>query len=178
MYGRNDIAELELASIKVQSIYNKALAMLCGYLPTTPTYGSTAQSSAFPQGETYQHDIFQKWIQGPQGWKCVGYEWQTDIHANVWQKPLPNAKLQSMILQMVIWSQFEKIILFHPFLGQEAFYTGEELQTISSYFVPTYMSSTPLIELGKTIKKHNISIPIYQELIPAPSLIIQSKGSS
>jgi hypothetical protein len=177
VYGINDVAELESASKKVQSIYNKALAMLIRYLPQTVSRGLIPESSTTPQRISEHQGVFQKWIHAPKGWKCVGYEWQTDIETSMEQKSKINGKLQSMILQMVIWSQFEEIILFHPFLGQEAFYTGEELETISSYFIPTYMSDAPLIELGKLIKKRNIAIPIYQELIPLPSLVIQSGGT-
>lgn len=176
VYGKEDIAELENASIKVQYVYDKALALLRRYLPQLVCSDPPSHGSTFSHKISNPEVVFQKWIQGPKGWKCIGYEWQTDGVGNSVQKCLPNAKLQSMILQMMIWSQFEKIILLHPFLGQEAFYSGEELETISSYFVPTYMSVNPLIELGKPYKKHKTSIPIYQELIPAPSLLIQSEG--
>ncbi len=175
VYGKEDIVELENASIKVQYVYDKALAMLRRYLPqlvcNVPDYSnSTVSPNITNQG------VFQKWIQGPKGWKCIGYEWQTDVERNSEQAYLPNAQLQSMILQIMIWSQFEKIILLHPFLGQDTFYNKEELEIISSYFVPTYMSVTPLIELGKPYKKHRTTFPIYQELISAPSLLIQSEG--
>ncbi|WP_145939488.1 hypothetical protein [Paenibacillus glacialis] len=175
VYGKEDIAELENASIKVQNVYDKALAMLRRYLPQLVSSGPDDHNSTCTQSITNQ-GVFQKWIQGPKGWKCIGYEWQTDVDPNSEQAYLPNAQLQSMILQIMIWSQFEKIILLHPFLGQEAFYNKEELETISSYFVPTYMSVTPLIELGKPYKKHKTRVPIYQELISAPSLLIQSEG--
>jgi len=175
VYGKEDIAELENASIKVQYVYDKALAMLRRYLPQLVSNDPDSHNSTRSQMVTDQ-GVFQKWIQGPKGWKCVGYEWQTDVEHHVEQAYLPNSQLQSMILQIMIWSQFEKIILLHPFLGQEAFYNKEELETISSYFVPTYTSVTPLIELGKPYKKHKTTLPIYQEFIPAPSLLIQSEG--
>lgn len=179
VYGKEDIAELENASIKVQYVYDKALELLRRYLPQLVCTDPPSPHSAVTHKITNHNPevVFQKWIQGPKGWKCIGYEWQTTIDGNKEQRSLPNAKLQSMILQMMIWSQFEKIILLHPFLGQDAFYNREELETISSYFVPTYMSVNPLIELGKPYKKHKTKLPIYQELIPAPSLLIQTEGT-
>ncbi|AOZ91494.1 hypothetical protein [Paenibacillus crassostreae] len=178
VYGRNDISELKSASLKVQSVYNKAAAMLCRFMPQIICDNAISRSTTAPHKNAAHSGIFQKWIQSPKGWKCVGYEWQTDMDSNVLQNCMPNTKLQIMILQMVIWSQFEKISLFHPLLDQEVFYTGEELETISLYFVPTYMSTSPLIKRGKLIKKHNVDIPIYQEYISAPSLTIELDGIS
>lgn len=163
-YGIRHIEELESASLKVQTIYDKASDMLRLYVPISSTWNSSLIDD--------DSIIYQKWIYGSKGWKCVGSEHQKADESGSLQVKLPHAKLQSLILQMMIWSQYEKIILFHPILGQEAFYSGEELETISSYFVPTYMSETPLVKEGKPFKKAKISFPVYQEWISTPTLSI------
>nr|WP_246245994.1 hypothetical protein [Paenibacillus lemnae] len=133
--------------------------------------------------------IFQKWIKGPNGWKCVGMELSMpsdeppsplnmlSFH-NSSQPPGLEPVTAGRMLQMIIWSQFEKITLLHPFLGGEPFFTNEEMETVSTYLVPTYLSPHPLKELGKEFKiKHLASgIPLYQEKIPAPPLVMDAEN--
>lgn len=77
-YGKDDVAELETASIKVQLIYDKTLFMLHGHLP-----GSLWDAwigvpyeiiSSLYKGDNDSGSVFQKWIQSPTGWKCIGCE--------------------------------------------------------------------------------------------------------
>lgn len=163
-YTIRHIKELESASVEVQYIYDKASDMLRRYVPESTW--SMWNSSLIDDNSI----MYQKWIYSSKGWKCVGSEHQKADESGLLQGNLPYAKLQSMILQMMIWSQYEKIALFHPILGQEAFYSGEEMEIISSYFVPTYMSEAPLVERGKPFKKAKMPFPVYQEWVSTPTL--------
>ncbi|MGF7048550.1 hypothetical protein J2T13_003058 [Paenibacillus sp. DS2015] len=165
-YGIRHSKELESAAVKVQTIDDKASELV-------RNYGPESVSSMWSSSLIDDHSIMnQKWIYGSKGWKCVGSEHQKTDESGSQQVNLPYAKFQSMILQMMIWSQYEKIILFHPLLGQEAFYSGEELEIISSYFVPTYMSEIPLVKVGKPFKKVKMPFPVYQEWVSMPTLSI------
>lgn len=186
-YPKDDVHELESASVKVRSIYDKALTMLCRYWPKSYwehwTLDMPTQASLTADDNDQNSTIFQKWIQGPSGWKCIGCE-RHNVESIISADGKPfkheyifhNGRLQSMLLQVVIWSQYEEIMMFHPFLGGTPFYTEEEMEIISSYFVPTYVSEAPLIQLGKTFKKHNTKLPIYQEFISAPPLMMHLGG--
>jgi len=191
-YGREDVAELESASIKVQLIYDKALFMLHSHLPDylwDAWIGVPYNIiSSLYKGNNDTGTIFQKWIQGPSGWKCIGCE----RHCLEATGQLPenlgfsseargfrfhNGIRQSMVLQAVIWSIYENTLLFHPFLEEESFFDGEELDQIAAYFVPTYLSEYRLLELSKRYKKYkDNNIVVYQEWISAPDLVLQWDG--
>ncbi|WP_189028307.1 hypothetical protein [Paenibacillus albidus] len=190
-YGKKDVAELERASIKVQLIYDKALFMLHEYLPESlwDAWIGVPYSiiSSLYKGNNDSGTIFQKWIQSPAGWKCIGCERHCLESAASPQQPLPfgqprqytfhNGIRQSMVLQAVIWSMYENIVLFQPFLGDEPFFDQEELNTISTYFVPTYLSEVPLLERTKPSKVYKDGhISVYQEFISAPDLVLQWNG--
>ncbi|GAB6990465.1 hypothetical protein [Paenibacillus pini] len=188
-YGKEEFLELESASVKVKQIYDKAFKMLHRYLPESvwkfwigvPPSQIKKNSE---DGDIQEGTIFQKWIQGPSGWKCIGCEMhhveniipETDETPYKHEYIFHNGRLQSMLLQVIIWSQFEEITMFRPFLGDVPFYTDEEMKIISSYFVPTYVSETPLKQLGKPYKKHAMKFPVYQEFISAPPLVMHSDG--
>jgi hypothetical protein len=187
-YGKEDVNELESASIKVRKIYDKAIMMLKHHVPESlwkfwaypkpaqePLSGSEENSSPF----------FQKWIQSPSGWKCIGCEHHyveclpragEKEPSNKREYIYHNGRLQGMLLQVFIWSQYEEISLFHPFLGGPPFYDEEEMEVISTYFVPTYVTSLPFEQSGKPFKKHNMRFPVYQEFISAPPLLIHLDG--
>lgn len=77
-YGKKDVAELETASIKVQLIYDKVLFMLHNHLPDSlwdAWIGVPYEIiSSLYKGDNDSGSVFQKWIQGPSGWKCIGCE--------------------------------------------------------------------------------------------------------
>ncbi|WP_410514637.1 hypothetical protein PaeBR_09775 [Paenibacillus sp. BR2-3] len=184
-YGKKDVAELESASIKVQLIYDKALFMLHSHLPDSlwDAWIGVPYSiiSSLYKGNSDSGTLFQKWIQGPSGWKCIGCERhclestgltpQNNRSGSGGTRGFlsHNGIRQSMVLQAVIWSMYENTVLLHPFLGDESFFDGDDLDTISAYFVPTYLSDVRLLELSKPCKEykdHNLTI--YQEWISAP----------
>lgn len=190
-YGKQDVAELETASIKVQLIYDKALFMLHSHLPDSlwDAWIGVPYSiiSSLYKGNNDSGTIFQKWIQSPSGWKCIGCErhclesttptHRTQASGNGRQFKFHNGIRQSMVLQAVIWSMYENTVLFEPFLGAEPFFDGEDLDTISAYFVPTYLSDVRLRELSKPCKEYNDhNIRIYQEWISAPDLVLKWNG--
>ncbi|MEK5027064.1 hypothetical protein [Paenibacillus sp. FSL M7-1046] len=189
-YGKDDVAELETASIKVQLIYDKTLFMLHGHLP-----GSLWDAwigvpyeiiSSLYKGDNDSGSVFQKWIQSPAGWKCIGCERHClepsavpDNLSSSQQRRFTfhNGIRQSMVLQAVIWSLYENTVLFQPYLGEEAFLDGDDLDTISTYFVPTYMNNLRLAEIGKPSKEYKEkNIRVYQEWIAAPDLVLQWNG--
>lgn len=192
-YGKEDALELEIASVKVQIIYDKTLHMLHNHLPDYlwdawigVPYGII---SSLYKGDNDSGTVFQKWIQGPSGWKCIGCErhclesndlYQDDgkfKHLNQREFKFHNGRRQSMLLQATIWSLFEKTLLFHPFLGEEAFFDGEEMETIADYFVPTYISDIRFRELSKPFKEFDgDNIRVYQEWVSAPDLVLQWEG--
>lgn len=190
MYGKKDAAELESASVKVQYIYDKALYMLHCHLPDFlwDAWIGVPYSiiSSLYKGDNDSGTVFQKWIQSPAGWKCIGCErhcLETTDNDRVNSLPFTraftfhNGRRQSMVLQATIWSLFEKTLLFHPFLGEESLFNGEEMETISTYFVPTYISDVRFIEMGKAFKEYNgNNIKVYQEWIAAPDLVLQWEG--
>ncbi|MRN53616.1 hypothetical protein [Paenibacillus monticola] len=192
-YIKEDVAELETASIKVQLIYDKVLFMLHSHLPDSlwEAWIGVPYSiiSSLYKGNNESGTIFQKWIQGPDGWKCIGCERHclesTDVERAAEERvfgeqrsfKFHNGIRQSMVLQAVIWSMYENTQLFHPFLGEESFFDGEDLDTIATYFVPTYLSDIRLLELSKPCKEykeHNVRV--YQEWIAAPNLVLQWDG--
>ncbi|MCJ8011225.1 hypothetical protein MUG84_05620 [Paenibacillus sp. KQZ6P-2] len=183
-YGKEDVNELESASIKVRNIYDRAIEMLMRNLPESMwkcwAYLRPAQESLSAGGEN-SSPVFQKWIQSPSGWKCIGSErhyvesltpdGEKEEHDKR-EYIFHNGRFQSMLLQVLIWSQFEEISLFHPFLGDTPFYDEEEMNVISTYFVPTYVSPLPFQQSGKPYKKHDMRIPVFQEFISAPPLLV------
>ncbi|UNK20347.1 hypothetical protein MNQ98_10185 [Paenibacillus sp. N3/727] len=198
-YGQEEAAELERASIRVQHIYDKTQDLLDRYMPDSMWTAMTGMSRNLKEPELWEGDlesgIFQKWVKSPKGWKCIGCERYS--HPSVISETPTQAEgessfeagdgagrtfhdkgLPGRLLQMVIWSQFEEIRLFQPFLGDEPFFTEEEMEVISDYFVPTYISPVPLKERGKDFKTIQTGIPLYQERISAPSLVMQSEGAS
>jgi hypothetical protein len=181
-YGKEDVAELENASIKVQLIYDKTLFMLHSYLPDSlwDAWIGVPYSiiSSLYKGNNDSGTIFQKWIQGPAGWKCIGCERHClESTGNQRQYTFHNGIRQSMVLQAVIWSMYENIVLFKPFLGDEPFYDDDDLNTISSYFVPTYLTNVHLLEQSKPYKEYkDQNIRIYQEWISAPDLVLKWNG--
>ena len=190
-YGKEQAAELEAASVKVQLIYDKALHMLHSHLPDFlwDAWIEVPYSiiSSLYKGDNDSGTVFQKWIQGPNGWKCIGCErhclesndfYQDQDHIlNHRSFKFHNGRRQSMMLQATIWSIFEKTLLFHPVLGGETLFDGEELETISTYFVPTYISDVRFRELSKPFKEYNgNNIRVYQEWISAPPLVLQWEG--
>ncbi|MDR9852744.1 hypothetical protein RJP21_03885 [Paenibacillus sp. VCA1] len=187
-YGQEDVNELESASIKVRKIYDKTISMLAQHVPESVrkywACPKPAQEPLSPCGEN-SSPVFQKWIQSPSGWKCVGCERhyvepvdgaKEKEHPGRREYVFHNGRLQSMMLQLFIWSQFEEISLFYPVLGDAPFYDEEEMETISAYFVPTYVTSLPFEQSGKPFKKHNTRVPVYQELISAPPLLLHLDG--
>ncbi|BFH61628.1 MULTISPECIES: hypothetical protein [Paenibacillus] len=187
-YGKEDVIELESASIKVRKIYDKALTMLKQHVPESlwkfRAHPKSPQEK-LPSGGEHSSPVFQKWIQSPSGWKCIGCERpyvecldpaEEKASSDKREYIYHNGKIQSMHLQVFIWSQFEEISLFHPFLGDAPFYDEEEMEVISTYFVPTYVTPIPFQQLGKPYKKHNMRFPVYQEFISAPPLLLHLDG--
>ncbi|WP_054954637.1 hypothetical protein [Paenibacillus dakarensis] len=179
-YGQEEAAELERASLRVQQIYDKTQEFLERYLPASlwPALTGTNSDS---EAQTTRHSkqgcgTFQKWVKSPKGWKCIGYE--KYVHSLKKPDTADNTGIPGVLLQMIIWSQYEKIQLLHPFLGDEPFYSEQEMDVISEYFVPTYTSPMPLKEKGKDFKEIQARIPLYQEHITAPSLDMLSEGVS
>ncbi|WNS44289.1 hypothetical protein [Paenibacillus sp. MMS20-IR301] len=189
-YGKKDVAELENASIRVQLMYDRVLHMLHSYLP-----GSLWNSwigvpyeiiSSLYKGDNDSGSVFQKWIQSPSGWKCIGCERHClePAEAGGGESSAPqrrftfhNGSSQSMVLQAVIWSMYENTLLFQPYLGDEAFLDAEDLELISAYFVPTYLTPAPLLEINKPSKAYkDKNMQIYQEWISAPDLVLQWNG--
>ncbi|UQZ32586.1 hypothetical protein C2I18_02845 [Paenibacillus sp. PK3_47] len=189
-YGKDDVAELETASIKVQLIYDKTLYMLHGHLPKSlwdAWIGVPYEIiSSLYKGDNDSGSVFQKWIQSPSGWKCIGCERHClepaagpDRHVSGEQRlfTFHNGIRQSMVLQAVIWSMYENTVLFQHFLGDEAFLDGDDLDTISAYFVPTYMNKQRLIDTCKPCKEYQEqNIRVFQEWISAPDLVLQWNG--
>lgn len=187
-YGKKDVAELASASVKVQFIYDKALHMLHSHLPDflwDAWIGVPYHIiSSLYKGDNDSGTVFQKWIQGPSGWKCIGCERHclesTDLHQGDGSQRsyrFHNGRKQSMVLQAMIWSLFENTLLFHPFLGAEALFEAEELETISAYFVPTYVTDIRFSELDKPRKEYNGgNVRVYQEWVAAPDLVLQWEG--
>lgn len=194
-YGQEEAAELERASLRVQHIFDKTQNLLEQYMPVALRVALTgiecdSKEQEISKSSNQESGIFQKWVKSPKGWKCIGYE--------RYSQPLINGDssggesmvdiqdtasfhdqgISGRMLQMVIWSLFEKIRLLHPFLGEDPFFTEEEMDVISDYFVPTYLSPLPLKERGKDFKTLQTRIPLYQEHIPAPSLVMSSEGVS
>lgn len=134
-YGKKDVAELENASIKVQFIYDKTLFMLHSHLPDSlwDAWIGVPYSiiSSLYKGNNDSGTIFQKWIQSPSGWKCIGCErhclesteplQEVNVASNQRQYKFHNGIRQSMVLQALIWSMYENTVLFKPFLGDEPF---------------------------------------------------------
>lgn len=190
-YGQEEAAELERASLKVQHIFDKTQIFLNQYMPLSLWSALTGIERDSEEhelwGSNLESDIFQIWIQSPKGWKCIGFErhsppslqdntLEQDLSVNSAEMNLCHNKgIPGRMLQMVIWSLFEKIRLLKPFLGDDPFFTEEEMDVISNYFVPTYLSPMPLKERGKNFKIIQTRIPLYQEHISAPSLVIQSE---
>ncbi|WP_025692326.1 hypothetical protein [Paenibacillus zanthoxyli] len=192
-YGKEDVAELETASVKVQLIYDKTLFMLHSHIPASlwnATIGVPYSIiSSLYKGNGEAGTVFQKWIQGPSGWKCIGCE----RHCLEQEQGKPerdrgisdqrraytfhNGRRQSLILQAVIWSLFEKTLMLHPFLGAETFLDGDDLETISAYFVPTYVNDVRFRELNKPCKAYtDTGIRVFQEWVAAPDLVLQWDG--
>ncbi|CAM2812583.1 hypothetical protein PASE110613_02115 [Paenibacillus sediminis] len=188
-YTKEDIAELQNASVKVHHIYTKALSLIQQYLPDSLWYNvfgvlpekivelRNAEIEAIP--------AFQQWIQGPKGWKFIGCDLE---ESEIQNDSFDQGVICNQILQALIWSQYEQIKLLHPILKAETFYSREELETISKYVVPTYYSNIPFVERGTlykersgwkfTIKDINAKGPVvYQEYVPVPQMDSQEHQS-
>lgn len=192
-YGKQDIAELESASIQVHLIYKKA-AELFKYYVNPRTGNHQDPGEAVPLGNSTGQElapvVLQKWIQTSSGWKCIGCEIrypgsvQDKLDDDFERGQLIGAAGKrkyvkpEMLIQAIVWSQYEKIRLLAPWLGDEAFYTTEELDVIARYIVPTYFSERPLHEQGKLFKIHHpySQIPLYQEYVTAPTFCVQMDG--
>ena len=183
-YRQEDAAELERASVSVQSIFDRTEEALKIYLPDSVWArlrdgGSLAEDGQHPAGE----GIMQKWIKGPRGWKCVGMERDVSETEGINMESVcareQETGLPCRLLQMIIWSKYEKIRLFEPLLGAEPFFSEEEMSVIEEYLVPTYTSPLPLQTRGKKLLTQTLwtGLPIYQEMIPAPMLVMDT-GSS
>lgn len=189
-YGKKDVAELESASIKVQLMYDKVLFMLHSYLPDSlwdAWIGVPYEIiSSLYKGDNDSGSVFQKWIQSPSGWKCIGcerhclepVELEPGSPAGTRRRfTFHNGISQSMVLQAVIWSMYENTLLFQTYLGEEAFLSEEDLELIAAYFVPTYLTEAPLLALNKPSKEYkDKKIRVYQEWISAPDLVLQWNG--
>ncbi|WP_342421792.1 hypothetical protein [Paenibacillus sp. FSL E2-0178] len=189
-YGKKDVAELETASIRVQLIYDKVLFMLHSHLPASlwdAWIGVPYEIiSSLYKGDNDSGSVFQKWIQSPSGWKCIGCErhclepvtaTDSDTSGPPRRFTFHNGISQSMVLQAVIWSMYENTLLLQPYLGEEAFLSEDDVELISVYFVPTYMTQTPLMEMNKQAKEYkDKNIRVYQEWISAPDLVLQWNG--
>ncbi|MCM3784152.1 hypothetical protein M3231_14305 [Neobacillus mesonae] len=183
-YGKQDVAELEQASLRVQSIYDKAARMVKQYFSSA----GMKESDTFLQAPS---SYFQKWIHTNKGWKYIGSEprakqeefadsiseVKTDTSSGKAGDMTSNqeSSFASVLLQALIWRQYEEIQLFHPFLGEESFYSGEEMDTIAAYFVPTYFTERPLYENGKSYRKRAYGITVYQEDLTTPSVSFDSE---
>ncbi|MFD1138540.1 hypothetical protein [Paenibacillus urinalis] len=183
-YFQQDVAELEQASLRVQSIYEKAARMVKQYF-------SPAAAEKLEATVLSQRSYFQKWIHTSKGWKFIGSEYQNEqaeahpsladlkTDTSMGESTAVSARLggtfASLILQAFIWSQYEEIQLFHPFLGDESFYTGEEMDVIAAYFVPTYLTERPLYESGIQYRRRDYGVTVYQEDVPAPSVVFDSE---
>ncbi|WP_145408401.1 hypothetical protein [Paenibacillus xylanexedens] len=192
-YGKQDIVELENASIQVHLIYKKAAELF-----VRNTYSQSVRNQDCDKhrldrskGSGLAPIVLQKWIQTSRGWKCIGCELRHNedqimpLHADTFLRgSLSTANGEGhvfkpeMLIQAIVWAQYEKIRMFAPWLGDEAFYTADELDTIARYIVPTYFSERPLNEQGKLFKVHRPygQIPLYQEYVTAPSLCVQLDG--
>ncbi|MGF9698999.1 MULTISPECIES: hypothetical protein [Paenibacillus] len=191
-YGKQDIAELENASIQVHLIYKKAAELFKYYVSPRLENRDLEEGnrSGTSNGQELAPVVLQKWIQTSSGWKCIGCELKypesmLDKHENEFSRghyamasgERRNVKPE-MLIQAIVWSQYEKIRLLAPWLGDEAFYTTQELDVIARYIVPTYFSERPLHEQGKLFKVHHPygQIPLYQEYVAAPSFCVQMDG--
>lgn len=186
-YAKHEVDVLERASLQVQSIYDRAATMAKQY------YLSLDLSYPTSLGQI-PRTYFQKWIYTIKGWKYIGSEYLTEsnekystitdvmtdqnlLEFHPSSEPSADTSkntvtsLVSLCLQALIWSQYEKIRLLHPFLGEDSFYSEEELDIIAAYFVPTYFSEKPLRSCGKMFRKRNMTIPIYQENLRTSSVI-------
>ncbi|MBR2564634.1 MAG: hypothetical protein IKE29_08440 [Paenibacillus sp.] len=191
-YGKQDIAELESASIQVHLIYQKTAEL---FKPSTDSLWS-ADNDVHVEDELLNTAgpgsspaVLQKWIQAPNGWKCIGYELRMPDRADHLRKlqsdrlclKAGNGKYVQieMMIQALVWSQYEKIRMLAPWLGDELFYTVDELEVIARYIVPTYFSDRPFHEQGKLFKIHQPCghVPLYQEYVAAPSCCVQVDGA-
>ncbi|MBY9081445.1 hypothetical protein KIH86_12100 [Paenibacillus sp. HN-1] len=188
-YEQAEVTELESASVKVQLMYDKVLHMLYSHLPSSVwdrTIGVPYEIISSLYKGYGEGTVFQKWIKGPSGWKCIGCErhcleqgqrGQPETEGQQRTYTFHNGRRQSLLLQVVIWSLYEKTMLLHPFLGGEAFLEGEELEMIAAYFVPTFVHNARLRELGKPWKAYtDTGIRVYQEWVSAPDIILQWDG--
>lgn len=193
-YAKKDVAELEQASVRVHRIFGKVAAMLETHLPVSLWDAwigvPYAELSALYSGET-SIPLMQKWVQGPQGWRCIGYEVYSPPQGSgaagtakaagaagaVPHIPadLRRAGKPGLVLQAAVWSLFDNLIRFHPLLGGELFLDGEELETVASYIVPTYVG-----EPGHTrpcITYDGGGVRISQEWVNAPTIALRRDGA-
>ncbi|ETT29522.1 hypothetical protein C161_30866 [Paenibacillus sp. FSL R5-192] len=192
-YGKKDIAELESASIQVHLIYKKAAELFKRTAYSRSVKDDLAEvntHSVNSDGPKLAPAVLQKWIQTSRGWKCIGCElgqpdstmsqMEETMHAKQLALDVGEGRLveAEMLIQAVVWSQYEKIRMFAPWLGDEPFYSVQELDVIARYIVPTYFSERPLHEQGKVFKVHQQygQIPLYQEYVDAPSCCVQVDG--
>ena len=170
-YGQEDIAELANASLKVRHIVEKTRHMLGQHAVEERLTVLKGTSPDQPGRSGEGGGMFQKWVKGPRGWKFIDYEkYGVQIGDRL------EGSGARRLLQMLIWSHYENILMLHPFIGGEPFYDGEELEVIGKYFVPTYSSAIPFLQSGKAFKAIRAGIPLYQELIPAPVVIAGAQG--
>ncbi|WP_151734298.1 hypothetical protein [Paenibacillus tengchongensis] len=187
-YGKEAVAELERAAIRVQLLYDRTLAMLHRHLPDSlwDSWIGVPYDiiSSLYKGDNSGGTVFQKWIQSPSGWKCIGCErhcLEADPAAEEGARKrryvFHNGFRQSMVLQAVIWSLYENTLLFHPVLREDSFLDADDLELVSSYFVPTYLTDRPLRESGRISKEYREqNIRVYQEWISAPDLELHWNG--
>ncbi|MDN4601643.1 hypothetical protein P5G61_10450 [Paenibacillus sp. F6_3S_P_1C] len=192
-YGKQDIAELESASIQVHLIYKKAAELFnrTVYSPSVKDdVAGEKTHSTNSNGQGTAPAVLQKWIQTARGWKCIGCELKQPDSIGVQAEATFHEERMylgvgegrfvraEMLIQAIVWSQYEKIRMFAPWLGDDTFYTVQELDVIARYIVPTYFSERPLHEQGKVSKVHHPSgqIPLYQEYVDAPLFCVQVDG--
>ncbi|ASA23185.1 hypothetical protein [Paenibacillus donghaensis] len=191
-YAKEDVAELETASLKVQLIYDKVLHMLHIYLPPSlwDAWIGVPYSviSSLYKGDHSDGTVFQKWIHGPYGWKnigcerhCLESEEQGELMAGglIGERRFKfhNGIRQSMVLQAVIWSLYENSLRLGPLLGGELFFEPDELEDISNYFVPTFLNPSALLERSRPYKEYREhNLVICQEWISAPDVVLQWEG--
>lgn len=76
-YGKQDIAELESASIQVHLIYQKTAELFKRSANSHSGSDNPAQAEDYfvnSAGSESSPAVPQKWIQAPSGWKCIGCE--------------------------------------------------------------------------------------------------------
>ncbi|SET59267.1 hypothetical protein [Paenibacillus sp. NFR01] len=190
VYGKKDVALLEHASVNVQLIYDKTLHMLHNHLPDFLWEAWIGVPydiiSSLYKGDNDSGSVFQKWIQSPDGWKCIGCERHCLEPGETRDGNKPGAARtftfhngirQSMVLQAMVWSMYENTRLLEPYLGDGAFLDERDMETIAAHFVPTYLHKERLAAANQPIKEYTEkNIRVYQQWISAPDLVLKWNG--